>query len=186
MLTTHGRVLLLTICVLVAASCGSDVSEAESGAVPSVGSAGTSDTPPSTPPIAEVEAAWPDHVVQLLGLRRVSPGILEVRFAVANGRADGDSTDIAGRLAAGPGDEGTVADVFLLDTDRRKKYFVLREADGRPVCSRDLEPLAPGARVELWARFPAPAESTESVDVHVPGAPAFASVALPPVQRDSQ
>ncbi len=176
--TLPGRPLLLSIC-LVISSCADPSSDVEPIAA-SVDSVAAIESAPSTPPIAEVDADWADHVVQLLGVHRVSPGILEVRFAVLNTRSDGDPTDIGLHLASGPGDEGTVADVFILDPDRRKKYFVLREADERAVCSRDLQPLAAGQRVELWARFPAPAETTIAVDVHVPGAPAFTSVTLPP------
>lgn len=130
-------------------------------------------------PIAEADAEWPGHVAQLLGLTRTGEGILELRFAIANRGPDGTVTDLGAALGTGPGDEGTVADVYLVDPVKQKKYFVLRDAEGRALCSRDVEPLASGGRAEFWARFPAPADDTSSVDVYVPRAPAFVGVPVP-------
>jgi len=130
-------------------------------------------------PIAEADADWPGHVTQILELIRIDDGILQLRFAILNHGPEGTVTSLEA-LGSAPGDEGTVADVHLVDPEGTKKYFVLRDAEGRALCSRDLEPLASGGRVELWARFPAPADDVASIDVYVPRAPAFVGVPIPP------
>ena len=136
--------------------------------------------PATAEPLAEVATEIPNHHVQLLEISRVGRGMLEVRFALVNLATDGEPTEMAGLFASAPGDAGSVADAFIVEPVMEKKYFVLRDAQDRPICSRDLSALAPGGRVEIWARFPVPVGDVTEIELHIPHAPAFRSLALPP------
>ena len=131
-------------------------------------------------PLGEAALDMPGHRVQLLAITRVSRGVLEVRFALAHEASDGEPTDLDSLLATAPGDAGTVADAFIVEPNLKKKYYVLRDAEDRPISSRTIEPLASGERIELWARFPVPSGEARQIDVHIPHAPLFGALMLPP------
>jgi hypothetical protein len=106
--------------------------------------------------------------------------MLEVRFSVTNTAKDGAPFDLAGHFAAGPGDGGTVADVHLVDPASRKKYFVIRDARGRPACSEAIRPIAPGETRSLWARFLAPPPRVSRIGVQIPLVAAVLDVPISP------
>ena len=94
--------------------------------------------------------------IAILEVVRVGDSTLEVRFTATNTATDGAPVDLASHLASAQDDRGTVADVCLVDAASRKKYFVIRDARGRPACSQSVHPIAPGETRSLWARFLAP------------------------------
>lgn len=130
-------------------------------------------------PLAQMASELPNHRVALLGLSRVGRGMLEVRFSLENLATEGEPTDIVHFFASAPDDAGTVADAFIVEPLMEKKYFVLRDAQNRPIASRDLTTLAPGDRVELWARFPLPVGDVKEIEVHLPHVPPFTKLTLP-------
>ena len=75
-----------------------------------------------------------------------------------------------------------MADLYLVETDAAKKYFVVRDVDHQPVSSRDLAPLAPGESRVLWARLAAPPPGTGTIGVRIPHAPLFADVPIAPAE----
>lgn len=75
---------------------------------------------------------------------------------------------IGSSFASLAADEGTVADIFVHDPVGQRKFYVLRDADRRPLCSTSIQPLVPGELRTVWAKFAAPPEGVALVDIYVP------------------
>lgn len=116
--------------------------------------------------------------IEVVSLDRVGGSMLELRVAVSHVGAAATPLDIAQRFSADGPDRGTLAEVYLADLGHQRKLFILRDGDGTPIGSRDEQPLAPGERRVLWARFPAPAEAEDAVVVHVPHADPMPNVPI--------
>ena len=59
--------------------------------------------------------------------------------------------------------------VHLIDATGKKKYLVLKDSEGKCVCSGGLSStLEPGKSINLWARFPAPPPAVKEVSVIFP------------------
>lgn len=117
--------------------------------------------------------------IEVLSLERLSSGMVELHLAITHVGSEPTPLDVAQRFSVDDPDRGTLAEVYLADLGHQRKFFVLRDADGEPLGSRDTEPLRPLERRVLWARFPAPAEGEREVVVHVPHAEPMPNV---PVQ----
>jgi hypothetical protein len=55
-----------------------------------------------------------------------------------------------------------------VDSAGKKKYFVVRDTENHCLCSRDVKDLSPGARTNLWAKFPAPPDDVQKISVVIP------------------
>ena len=134
---------------------------------------------PAAPAVlAEAPADVPHLSVQLLEVTRVSEGAIDVRFSVSCAADAPGPVPIAELFASAPADAGAVADVFAFDEVAGKKYFVVRDADRRPVGSRDLDPIAPSASRVLWTRLGAPPPGVATVTIQVPHTPPFAGMPI--------
>lgn len=120
-------------------------------------------------PIAESEADQPGLRLQLQELKRTSGGTLMLRFTLVN---DGEKALNFGSHFLGDHSVGedyrTVGGIHLIDAAGKKKYLVVRDSQGKCVCSKDMPNLEPGNQMSLWARFPAPPENVEKISVIVP------------------
>ncbi|MFI8518510.1 hypothetical protein ACIGEZ_11900 [Streptomyces sp. NPDC085481] len=56
----------------------------------------------------------------------------------------------------------------LVDSVGKKRYYVLRDTDGRPLTTTDLSSLAPGAWTSVFMQFPAPPPTTTEVSLQLP------------------
>ncbi len=121
--------------------------------------------------------------IEVISLDRLSPSTVELRLAVTHVGPGETSLDIAQRFSADGPDRGTLAEVYLADLGHQRKLFILREADGSPLGSRDDRPLSPRERRVLWARYPAPAPDDTAVVVHVPHAEPMPNV---PIGADAE
>jgi hypothetical protein len=116
--------------------------------------------------------------VQVVDIRRVSPEEVTVTFALVN--PDGRHAVAPGRaFAAGDADGESMAGVSLLDEAGQKRYFVLRDVEGKPLCSGPIGPIPPGGQQTTCVRFPAPPEGVRAITVQVPHAAPFRNVPLP-------
>jgi hypothetical protein len=111
---------------------------------------------------------WPTLSVEILGLDRPSPDVLEIRLAIVNAPG-APAFEPREAFAADPSETGSLSAVYLLAPDRQTKYFVLRDGRGQPLCTANLAGVGPGGRVEGFVRFVAPGSEVASVTVHVPG-----------------
>jgi hypothetical protein len=132
---------------------------------------------PAPPPVvravlAEADCANPRVRVQVTEVVRTAPEAVTVKFRLLNP----DKTapvSVGDSFADAPGEAGSIGGVHLVDSTGLRKVFVLRDDQGRPLCSVNLGPIPPGGALEAWARFPAPAPDATRVGVQVPGLAAF-------------
>lgn len=62
----------------------------------------------------------------------------------------------------------SVAGVTLVDKAGKKRYYVLRDTDGRCLCTTGLAIIEAGQSVPFFAQFPAPPASTAEVEMSLP------------------
>ena len=79
------------------------------------------------------------------------------------------------------------SDVYYTDTKEKKKYLGLKDAGGRYIAgpaSRWLEGgsfgpwVKPQAKSIFWIKFPAPPETTETIDIFIPGIMPFEAIKI--------
>ncbi|MGW6247729.1 hypothetical protein [Streptomyces roseolus] len=56
----------------------------------------------------------------------------------------------------------------LVDSLGKKRYYVLRDTDGRPLTTTNLDSLGPGKSTAVFMQFPAPPASTTEVSFQLP------------------
>ncbi|CAM5229185.1 hypothetical protein [Streptomyces tanashiensis] len=56
----------------------------------------------------------------------------------------------------------------LVDSVGKKRYFVLRDTDGRPLTTTSLDSLGPGKSTAVFMQFPAPPANTTEVSFQLP------------------
>ncbi|MEV6655267.1 hypothetical protein [Streptomyces sp. NPDC051219] len=69
------------------------------------------------------------------------------------------------------GSGNSVGGATLTDQVGKKRYYVLRDTDGRCLCSSGINPIKPGETIPVFMQFPAPPEGTEEVDFFLPTFP---------------
>ncbi|MEU3774870.1 hypothetical protein AB0F11_17000 [Streptomyces sp. NPDC032472] len=62
----------------------------------------------------------------------------------------------------------SVAGVTLVDKAGKKRYYVLRDTDGRCLCTTGLAIIEAGQSVPFFAQFPAPPAATAEVEMSLP------------------
>ncbi|WP_328942804.1 hypothetical protein [Streptomyces sp. NBC_00250] len=56
----------------------------------------------------------------------------------------------------------------FVDSVGKKRYYVLRDTDGRPLTTSALDSLGPGKSTAVFMQFPAPPPSTTDVSFQLP------------------
>jgi len=138
--------------------------------------AATSAAPPAARALAEETADIPHLTVRVLEARRTGPDVVTVALLLVNTGEPGQPVDLGAAFASDPRDAGTLADMFLADEGAQRKYFVLRDAAGRPRTSLETTALAPGESRAVWASFPAPPAGAAPVTVCLPHVPPMGGV----------
>ncbi|MFZ4267190.1 hypothetical protein [Streptomyces arboris] len=69
----------------------------------------------------------------------------------------------------------SVGGATLVDKLSKKRYYVLRDTDGRCLCTTKIAALQPGASTAVFMQFPAPPNTTTEVDFTLP---TFATTSL--------
>ncbi|MEV3931118.1 hypothetical protein [Streptomyces sp. NPDC049944] len=127
-----------------------------------------------------------DDESQVLGTMKGADGIEVVissaqrdtgGFITVKGRVTNDS----GNRFTAQGWQGTeqemrangasVAGASLVDQAGKKRYLVLRDTDGRCLCTQFVTGIAAGKESSFFAQFPAPPQSTTEVDFQIPTMP---------------
>ena len=102
-------------------------------------------------------------------LKRSSGGTMSLKFVITNASETSVSAGYSfGDPANSIDDYSSVGGVQLIDPVGRKKYFVARDSERKCVCSRGIKDIAPGASVNLWAKFAAPPLDVQKVSVIIP------------------
>jgi hypothetical protein len=178
------KAVLLIFCLILMASCsGQGVQQqAKQPEQPAKNAQPEAPAKPAQPAPAAVEApaaAAPALAIaegELAGLKaeihelkRTGGDTLTLKFSIANSSAKEMhfGYDFAEKGRDVP-DYNSIGGVHLIDADAKKKYFVVRDAEGQCACSRDLKGVNPGSRSQLWAKFPAPPENVQKISIVVP------------------
>jgi hypothetical protein len=119
--------------------------------------------------IATADGEKPGLRVDVVELKRSSGGTVMMKFILAN-----NTQENVGFGAHWLGDDTVNSDykavgaVHLIDPVGKKKYFVIRDAEQKCLCSREVDSVKPGGKANLWAKFPAPPPDVQKVTIVVP------------------
>ena len=144
-----------------------EVEEGEEAAPPAPAS-----TPAAQAPsvVATTDGEYPDVRVEVKELKRTSGNTVTLKFAIINDSAEdldfSNNFREEGKYAHI--DYGSIGGVHLIDAVGKKKYLVLRDTEGKCVCSSGMKSVQPGSRISLYAKFPAPPESVEKISIVIP------------------
>ncbi|RSS49990.1 hypothetical protein EF912_22705 [Streptomyces sp. WAC07061] len=94
-------------------------------------------------------------------------------FLTISGQLKNTGSQAFGSTAAWRGNElnssgSSVAGVTLVDKAGKKRYYVLRDTEGRCLCTTGLTIIEAGQTVPFFAQFPLPPASTNQVDFNMP------------------
>ncbi|EGJ75005.1 putative secreted protein [Streptomyces sp. Tu6071] len=110
--------------------------------------------------------------LKITSAQRDAAGFVTVSGTVTNGSGN------AWTAADWRGDErelrdngGSIAGASLVDGGAKKRYLVLRDTQGRCLCTRFVGGVNPGATTDWFAQFPAPPASTKKVTFQVGSMP---------------
>ncbi len=79
------------------------------------------------------------------------------------------------------------ADVYYTDIKEKKKYYPLRDSEGRVLAGPAHDWIGggnfeqwiePGAKRIFWIKFPAPPDTTDSIDIYIPNMLPFEGVKI--------
>ncbi|MET9830650.1 hypothetical protein ABZ078_15330 [Streptomyces sp. NPDC006385] len=138
-------------------------SSKESGSDPST-QEGQAETP-----LAEMKG--PDGLVlQITSAVRDSGGFVTVNGTMKN---DGAKTVVVPAVLRGDETEivrhgRSLGGATLVDSKSKKRYYVLRDTDGRPLTTTDLTSIKSGESVPVFMQFPSPPTSTTEVTFQLP------------------
>ncbi len=143
--------------------------EASASASKNGGSNSSAQEGQSETPLAELKG--PDGLVlQITSAERDAGGFVTVNGNLKNDGAKsvvvpadlrGDETEIVrhGRSLGG---------ATLVDPKEKKRYYVLRDTDGRPLTTTSLTSIKSGETVPVFMQFPSPPTSTAEVTFQLP------------------
>ncbi|MGW0390284.1 hypothetical protein ACWDYJ_05155 [Streptomyces sp. NPDC003042] len=164
--------------VLAVAGCGNGENEKPKqsdrpSAAPSSGGQAQLPSPDASQNPAPVEviatSSGPEAIVLTLNSAvRDQGGFFTVSGQIKNG---GSAAFV--QTAAWRGDEknssaASVAGATLTDKVGKKRYYVLRDTEGRCLCTIGLTRIAAGESIPFFAQFPAPPAGTTEVDFNLP------------------
>ncbi|MEV7534151.1 hypothetical protein [Streptomyces hydrogenans] len=96
-------------------------------------------------------------------------------FVTIKGRLSNESSSANAIPASVSGDETEVVKhgtslggATLVDSVGKKRYYVLRDTDGRPLTTTGLDSLGPGKSTAVFMQFPAPPATTTEVSFQLP------------------
>ncbi|MCS0602391.1 hypothetical protein NX794_14395 [Streptomyces sp. LP11] len=178
------RMVVLTVVAglsLGAVGCGGDGGDDKKPRSPASASR-TSGSDPSTQegqsqePLAELKGS-DGLLLQITSAQRDAGGFVTVnatlkndgaRSAVIPAALSGNETEIIrnGRSLGG---------ATLVDPQGKKRYYVLRDTDGRPLTTTGFSTLKSGATLAVFMQFPAPPAGTAEVEFQLP---TFASAGI--------
>ncbi len=116
--------------------------------------------------LATTEGDVPGLKIAINELKRTS-NTVTLKFTVYNGTDGRVSTQ-----GVFDGDEyhryRHLGGVHLIDTQSKKKYFVVTDSDGKVLSSTDFPDIAPRSQIMVWAKFPAPPDDVQKITVEIP------------------
>ncbi|MET9897550.1 hypothetical protein [Streptomyces sp. NPDC006446] len=183
--TRKGRTALSAVAItagllLTVAGCGGGGDEgSDSKGTPSSapgtakgdGGEKESTAPSSSAVLAEVKGQGGVSLT-ISSAKRDAGGFVTVEGTVTNGTGNAWSVgDWRGDERELAKNGGSIAGASLVDQTGKKKYLVLRDTEGRCLCTRFTGGLRRGETTDWFAQFPAPPADTTAVDFQVGSMP---------------
>ncbi|MFJ9537764.1 hypothetical protein ACIRPX_10955 [Streptomyces sp. NPDC101225] len=131
----------------------------------------------SDAPLAELKG--PNSLLlQITSAKRDSGGFVTVNGTIKNDGADSAviPSNLSGNETEIIRNGSSLGGATLVDSKGKKRYYVLRDTDGRPLTTTGLPTLKAGESIPVFMQFPSPPTSTSDVDFQLPG---FATTTLP-------
>ena len=115
-------------------------------------------------PIAATDGEMPGANIKVQELKAAS-GAMTLKIVLEN-----NSDKAVSLYELMTSSEGYSVDgIYLLDVTGKKKYLVVRDADGHCLCSRAItHEMAPNSSAAYWAKFPLPPDSVQKIGIVVP------------------
>ncbi|MFG2604389.1 hypothetical protein ACGFT2_12680 [Streptomyces sp. NPDC048514] len=178
----RGGMVALTVAVGLAigvAGCGGGAGDDKKphGSASTVGhSEPSAQEGQSDAPLAELKGSE-GLLLQITSVQRDSGGFLTVNGALKN---DGAKSLLIPSALSGNETEiirnGTsLGGATLVDPQGKKRYYVLRDTEGRPLTTTGFSTLKAGDSLAVFMQFPAPLASTSEVEFQLP---TFASAGI--------
>ncbi|WP_374775581.1 hypothetical protein OG756_24830 [Streptomyces sp. NBC_01310] len=171
--------------VLTLAGCGDDGQGKAPQSTPTAAKTADADAKPQ-PSVSGSQSSAPPQV--LATMNGESGVVLTVNSAVrdsggfltVSGQIKNAGDKAFGNTAAWRGNElnasgVSIAGVNLVDKAGKKRYYVLRDTEGRCLCTTGVVIIEAGQSVPFFAQFPAPPATTSEVEFNFP---TFASASL--------
>ncbi|MEW1860985.1 hypothetical protein AB0399_11510 [Streptomyces sp. NPDC088194] len=135
------------------------------------GGGADSPSPSPTQVLAQIKGES-DMLVTINSAVRDSGGFVTVEGTVTNNGQSVFSANLwVGEETALSHSGASVAGAVLVDEAGKKRYYVLRDTDGRCLCTMGLVGIEPKETRPFFAQFPSPPESTTSVEFELPTMP---------------
>lgn len=120
--------------------------------------------------VAEVKGG--DITLRVTSAAREEGGFVTLRGTVTNSGSDvwvapgwqGDEAELADNQAS-------MAGAKLVDKEGRKRYYILRDTEGRCLCTKFTLGVEAGKTADWYAQFPAPPEGNDEVDFQIADMP---------------
>ncbi|MEV4945081.1 hypothetical protein [Streptomyces sp. NPDC053755] len=168
-------VVIATGLVIGAAGCGSGEEPQKQkppAGTPSPDATGANKGPQTEEPSNTLAVLKGQEGLELTvqSAERDGGGFLTVSGRLAN---TSDATRIIPAQLAGNETEivkhgSSLGGATLVDPEGKKRYYVLRDTDGRPLTTSGLSNLGPGRSTQVFMQFPAPPASTTEVTFQLP------------------
>ncbi|MGW1727064.1 hypothetical protein ACWCQK_29600 [Streptomyces sp. NPDC002306] len=146
--------------------------EASASATKGDGSNPSTQEGQSDEPLAELRG--PDGLnLKITSAARDAGGFVTVNAELKN---DGSKTSVLSSQLTGNETEimkngQSFGGATLVDSKGKKRYYVLRDTDGRPLTTAGVQTIEPGATVPIFMQFPAPPAGTTEVSFQLPTFP---------------
>lgn len=130
----------------------------------------TASAAPTTGAIAGTDGEKSGTHIDITELKRMSGGTLNLKLVLSNNGSDKLSVagDWLGDNQVSRNSYRDVSGIHLIDPTNKKKYFVVTDTDKNCLCSKNIEDVAAGQKVNLWAKFPAPPSEVTKVTIEIP------------------
>ncbi|MDJ0384147.1 hypothetical protein [Streptomyces sp. G-G2] len=146
---------------------------------PQAGSSGQSQGASQAPVPTGSQAATPTEVIATVqgvngvvltvnALKRDGGGFLTLNGQIKNGGSQSFVGTSAWRGNELTSSGESLAGATLIDKAGKKRYYVLRDTDGRCLCTTGVSSIDAGQTVPVFVQFPAPPTNVTEVDFNLP------------------
>jgi hypothetical protein len=119
----------------------------------------------------------PELRAEILEVKRVSGGTLNVRWRLVNGAQGGGLTGAGGKPISY---DFNWDQIYFVDPAENKKYQYLTDSAGNRILEVFYGSLEPGQQRLNWAKFPAPPTSSNKISLYLPKFAPFEDLPISP------